>query len=58
MSTAYGPSFAPIAEGGGVTGSSAVAIRPGKVDRSPAGTGCSARLTVLHAMGWVRIGGR
>jgi proline racemase len=35
-----------------------VAIRPGKVDRSPAGTGCSARLTVLHAMGWVRIGGR
>jgi proline racemase len=27
----------------------AVAIRPGKLDRSPCGTGCSARLAVLHA---------
>jgi len=26
----------------------AVAIQPGKIDRSPTGTGCSARLAVLH----------
>lgn len=30
---------------------SAVAIRPGKIDRSPTGTGCSARMAVLHARG-------
>ncbi|MBT8100934.1 MAG: proline racemase family protein [Gammaproteobacteria bacterium] len=29
----------------------AVAIRPGKIDRSPTGTGVSARLSVLHAKG-------
>ncbi len=29
----------------------AVAIRPGKIDRSPTGTGVSARLAVLHAKG-------
>ena len=33
------------------TGRNAVAIRPGKIDRSPCGTGCSARLAVLHARG-------
>ena len=27
----------------------AVAIRPGKIDRSPTGTGVSARLALLHA---------
>lgn len=32
-------------------GANAVAIRPGKVDRSPTGTGCSARMAVLHARG-------
>lgn len=36
-------------ENGVVVGSNAVAIRPGKIDRSPCGTGCSARLAVLHA---------
>lgn len=30
-------------------GRNAVAIEPGKIDRSPTGTGCSARLAVLHA---------
>lgn len=30
---------------------SAVAIRPGKVDRSPTGTGVSARMATLHARG-------
>ena len=34
-----------------LTGANAVAIRPGKVDRSPTGTGCSARMAVLHARG-------
>lgn len=34
----------------------AVAIRPGKIDRSPTGTGVSARLAVLHARGQAGIG--
>ena len=38
-------------ENGAWTGANAVAIRPGKVDRSPTGTGCSARMAVLHAKG-------
>jgi proline racemase len=41
-----------------LTGSNAVAIRPGKVDRSPTGTGCSARMAVLHAKGQMRVGDR
>ncbi|NQU49623.1 MAG: proline racemase family protein [Planctomycetes bacterium] len=32
-------------------GRNAVSIRPGKIDRSPTGTGCSARMAVLHARG-------
>ena len=43
---------APVEMRDGVkTGRNAVAIRPGKIDRSPCGTGCSARLAVLHARG-------
>jgi trans-L-3-hydroxyproline dehydratase len=38
------------------TGRNAVAIRPGKIDRSPCGTGCSARMAVLHARGQLEIG--
>jgi trans-L-3-hydroxyproline dehydratase len=34
----------------------AVAIRPGKIDRSPCGTGCSARMAVLHARGEMAVG--
>jgi proline racemase len=45
-------------EGGVLTGSNAVAIRPGKVDRSPTGTGCSAPMAVLHAKGRMRVGDR
>ncbi|WP_457588877.1 trans-3-hydroxy-L-proline dehydratase [Ensifer canadensis] len=37
-------------------GKNAVAIRPGKVDRSPCGTGCSARMAVLHAKGLMKSG--
>jgi proline racemase len=33
-----------------------VVIRPGKLDRSPTGTGVSARLAVLHARGEVAVG--
>ena len=43
---------APIREENGVkTGANAVVIQPGKIDRSPTGTGCSARMAVLHAKG-------
>ena len=36
----------------------AVAIRPGKIDRSPTGTGLSARMAVLHAQGRMKPGDR
>ncbi|MCO3050360.1 hypothetical protein FA249_10730, partial [Pseudomonas aeruginosa] len=38
--------------------SNAVIIRPGKIDRSPCGTGCSARMAVLQAKGQLRVGER
>ena len=48
---------APVERRGGVAhGRNAVAIRPGKIDRSPCGTGCSARLAVLHAKGVLAAG--
>jgi len=34
----------------------AVAIQPGKIDRSPTGTGCSARMALLHAKGQLKKG--
>ena len=43
-------------EAGVLSGPNAVAIRPGKVDRSPTGTGCSARMAVLHAKSLMRAG--
>ena len=47
----------PLRRDGGVwTGANAVAIRPGKIDRSPTGTGCSARMAVLHAKGRMQVG--
>lgn len=36
----------------------AVAIQPGKVDRSPTGTALSARMAVLHARGTMKAGDR
>jgi proline racemase len=36
----------------------AVVVQPGKLDRSPCGTGCSARLAVLHAKGQLKTGDR
>lgn len=38
------------------SGRSAVAIQPGKIDRSPCGTGCSARMALLHAKGEMAVG--
>ena len=35
-----------------------VVIEPGKLDRSPCGTGCSARMAVLHARGILKTGDR
>jgi proline racemase len=50
---------APVTlEDGVLTGLNAVAIRPGKIDRSPCGTGCSARMAVLHAKGQMQVGQR
>ncbi len=40
----------------GFSARSAVTIRPGKIDRSPTGTGVSARMAVLHARGQLRPG--
>ena len=40
----------------GVAGRSAVAIRPGKVDRSPTGTAVSARMALMAARGQMRAG--
>jgi proline racemase len=48
---------APVEVVDGVkTGRNAVAIQPGKIDRSPTGTGCSARMAVLHARGEMAVG--
>ena len=42
----------PLVDDDGVlTGRNTVAIRPGKLDRCPTGTGVSARMAVLHAKG-------
>lgn len=39
-------------------GKSAVVIDPGKIDRSPCGTGCSARMAVMAARGELKVGDR
>ncbi len=42
----------PLArEGKEISGPNAVVVRPGKIDRSPTGTGCSARMATLAARG-------
>ncbi len=47
----------PIERRGGIlTGRNTVAIDPGKLDRSPCGTGCSARLAVMRARGQILPG--
>lgn len=50
---------APVSVTEGVlTASSAVVIQPGKIDRSPTGTGCCARMAVLRARGQMAAGDR
>ncbi len=47
----------PVTTAGGIKqGRNAVTIMPGKIDRSPCGTGCSARLAVLRARGEIEVG--
>ncbi|HYC25643.1 MAG TPA: proline racemase family protein [Roseiarcus sp.] len=47
-----------VREQGALVGLNAVAVRPGKIDRSPTGTGCCARMAVLHAKGQLKLGER
>lgn len=50
---------APVArENGTLIARNAVAIQPGKIDRSPTGTGASARMAVLRARGEMQVGDR
>lgn len=42
----------------GLETAAAVAIQPGKVDRSPTGTALSARMALLHASGEMKVGDR
>jgi len=42
-------------EQGVLHGRNTVAIKPAKLDRSPTGTGCSARMAVLHARGELEV---
>jgi proline racemase len=42
----------------GLRAQSVVAIRPGKIDRSPTGTALSARMAILHARGQMGVGDR
>lgn len=43
-------------EEGQLVGKNTVVIQPGKLDRSPTGTGVSARLALLHAQGKLKVG--
>lgn len=41
---------------GVLTSRNACVVNPGKLDRSPTGTGCSALMAVLHARGLMKVG--
>jgi trans-L-3-hydroxyproline dehydratase len=41
-----------------VSSRNACVVKPGKIDRSPTGTGCSALMAVLHAKGILKTGDR
>lgn len=50
---------APLEKENGVwLGRNSVAIQPGKLDRCPTGTGCSARMALLHQQGKMKVGDR
>ncbi len=48
--------FAMPFDGPGTTSRNAVIVSPGRIDRSPCGTGTTARLAALHAKGRIRTG--
>lgn len=48
----------PIDDAGDKVMKNTVVIQPGKLDRSPTGTGVSARLAVMHARGQIKQGQR
>jgi len=41
---------------GTLSSRNACVVKPGKLDRSPTGTGCSALMAVLHAKGLMKVG--
>ncbi|MEQ1771306.1 MAG: proline racemase family protein [Devosia sp.] len=43
---------------GMLTAANAVVVQPGKIDRSPTGTGASARMAVMRAKGEMQVGDR
>jgi proline racemase len=43
---------------GTLSSRNACVVKPGKIDRSPTGTGCSALMAVLHAKGLMKLGER
>ena len=43
---------------GALSSRNACVVKPGKLDRSPTGTGCCARMAVLHAQGRMQAGDR
>jgi proline racemase len=45
-----------LRQGHELRGPNAVVVRPGKIDRSPTGTGCSARVATLSARGIMKSG--
>ena len=45
-----------VRAGNNLVTSAAVAIQPGKIDRSPTGTALSARMAILHARGEMKVG--
>ena len=45
-----------LRQGQTISGRNTVSIKPGKLDRSPCGTGCSARMAVLQAKGIMGAG--
>jgi proline racemase len=48
---------APLKKKEGIlVGRNTVVIQPGKLDRSPTGTGCSARMALLHHKGLLKVG--
>ncbi len=50
---------APVTQSGGhKTARNAVIVSPGRIDRSPCGTGTCARLAIMHAKGEIGIGER